>query len=159
MIIREIERRDWDFILKIQRDSYGFEFEEPRVSLESKVFFSEKTCFVIEMGKVICGYIIALPYPKNSYPALNSIEYEPHKSNNIHIHDLALSPEKRGLGLASILFRFFEKKSKDFNFSSISLVAVNGASEFWNKMNFKKELPLYNMFSYGDNSEYMILSI
>ncbi|PNQ50806.1 hypothetical protein C1141_21435, partial [Vibrio agarivorans] len=134
----------------MQRQSYGVELEEERFALESKVNVSRNTSCVIEIDSKVCGYIIALPYPINSFPEINSTETKRYQSDNLHIHDLSICAENRKQGFAKTLFNYLKEKSVRENFSSISIVSIDGAFDFWSKLEFKPTSLSNEINMYGD---------
>ena len=52
-------------------------------------------------------------------------------SEVLHIHDIAVDPDYRGLGIAKELLRLMVADATSLGFSSVGLVAVAGSNTYW----------------------------
>ncbi|MFP3345463.1 GNAT family N-acetyltransferase, partial [Halomonas sp. SIMBA_159] len=53
-----------------------------------------------------------------------------------YLHDMAVSQNARGLGLASRLLNYAEQYAIELGFSRLALVAVQGSVPYWQKRGF-----------------------
>ncbi|KAH7125228.1 hypothetical protein B0J11DRAFT_434876 [Dendryphion nanum] len=106
----------------------------------------------------LCGYVISHPIQHRQPPALNSLLRECSLSTDqYYIHDLAILPKYRGLGLAEeCLNRIFLIAD---GFPTTSLISVYGTSLFWGRYGF---VPLdtdgslkSKLIDYGDEAIYL----
>lgn len=120
-------------------------------------------CRVFERGDVIEAYVVSHPWLRNEPPALNSLLGElPAAPSTYYIHDLALAPEVRGSGAAADIVASLAAHALAGGFSSMSLIAVNGSSRFWQRQGFEvAPNPLLDakLTSYGDDAVFMTRSL
>jgi ribosomal protein S18 acetylase RimI-like enzyme len=133
---------------------------------ESEKVFAERIklfpegCLVLidDENDGLCGYVISHPIRHRQPPALDSLlgEVAP-DADQYFIHDLAILPEFRGLGLAQEGINKLLAIAK--RFPTTSLVSVYGTSPFWNRFGFilgdidsflKQKLQ-----KYGDDAVYL----
>ena len=78
---------------------------------------------------------------------------------NLYLHDLALSHEARGKGIAKKLVENLIDTAKDQGFKKILLVAIQNSSVFWGKFGFV-HIPNGDVCpSYGPSAKLMLLEI
>ncbi|WP_424871812.1 GNAT family N-acetyltransferase [Streptomyces sp. SAI-229] len=124
-------------------------------ALRSRGRISPRTCFVLEAGDRIAGYLLALPYPRHRYPDLTRPEERAYDSRNLHLHDLVIADDLRGRGLGSRLLRRLTETAARSSFERISLVAVGGTGGFWTGHGFLPEPAAELNGEYGDGAVYM----
>lgn len=116
-------------------------------------------CRVFERGDVIEAYVVSHPWLRTEPPALNSLLGElPPKATTYYIHDLALAREARGSGAAADIVASLAAHALASGFSSMSLIAVNGSSGFWQRQGFESaRTPQLDakLKSYGDDAVFM----
>lgn len=120
-------------------------------------------CRVFERGNVIEAYVVSHPWLRTEPPALNSLLGQlPVAPSTYYIHDLALSPEVRGLGAAADIVAWLAAHALASGFFSLSLIAVNGSSGFWQRQGFEvAQTPMLDakLKSYGDDAVVMMRSL
>ncbi|KAK0385511.1 hypothetical protein NLU13_6691 [Sarocladium strictum] len=113
--------------------------ESPEVFAERLSLFPAG-CFVVEDAGTIRGYIISHPIVKHEPPALdkNLGTIDP-KADTYYIHDLVVSSQLRGRGLAGDgVQRVLETAARE-GFSEICLISVYGTAGFWGRHGFEKQ--------------------
>ncbi len=160
MKIRSIEKRDWDKIFKIQQDAYTEIKPESKAVLESKNRISPKTCMVCvdEKGDIL-GCCLSHPYNKNKIPPLHKELRDSISSDNLFIHDLAVSSVAKMQGIGTSLVETLLVKAKEYGFKTITLVAVQGADKFWRKFGFLEVHEVKPYSSYGEDIFFMRLEL
>lgn len=133
-----------DAIMALQEIAYTDELVEGRDVLGSRI---EKgtpfSCVAMSDGS-LAGYVLAHRWPDHSSPGLQLVLRElPPNSTVVHIHDLAVAPEFRGVGVAQALLNALESRART-DVESLTLVAVQGADRFWAKVGFEDEGPVPN---------------
>jgi ribosomal protein S18 acetylase RimI-like enzyme len=161
--IRQISDSDWDSIVALEASAYeGDGLSEGRAVLKSRACASPATCFVLETGERIAGYVLSLPYPAFRYPDLTRAE-EPaarsFRSRNLHLHDLVIAGRFRRCGLGNRLLRHLTATARSSRYERISLVAVGGSGTFWSANGYHSHPDLVLPESYGANAMYMSRSI
>lgn len=85
------------------------------------------------------GYAIAHPIPPRCPPALDTLLTSiPVSATDFYIHDLALSPEARGRGLAKAGVEFLLGVAGETGLKTAALVSVYGTAAFWEGCGFKR---------------------
>ncbi|EQB00416.1 hypothetical protein L288_18220 [Sphingobium quisquiliarum P25] len=109
------------------------------------------------------GYLLAHGWRRQSPPPLGSVIADPIPSEVLFIHDLAVSPAKRGLKVGQqIIAHAFDLAAEDRLYSA-ELVAVEVAAEYWRQLGFAEgaasgEL-LEKLATYGTLARWMTRDI
>lgn len=156
--IRHIAEGDWDGIAELEAGAYTrLGLSEGRAELESRGRVSPRTCFVLDAGERLAGYVLALPYPQYTYPELGRAE--PGRlgagEGNLHLHDLVVAEEFRGRGLACRLVRHLTVTAAMRRYERISLVAVGGSEAFWTARGYRTHREVAPPAGYGADAVYM----
>ncbi|EIJ42912.1 acetyltransferase [Beggiatoa alba B18LD] len=155
MIVREITIHDWQAILQIQADAY-FEIQPESVTvLQSKWKLSQSTCVVVEEQQRILAYCLAHPWSDNSAPPLfHELTHIPQQAG-LFIHDLAIHSSARGRGIGRLIFNYLHQQANRHHLQFFSLVAIQDATHFWQKLGFQVAPLDKSLHSYGKNPVYM----
>jgi ribosomal protein S18 acetylase RimI-like enzyme len=154
--IRQISECDWDGIAALEAGTYsGSGLSEGRVALESRAYASPATCFVLEAGQQVAGYVLSLPYPEFQYPDLTRAEKLSFHSPNLHLHDLVIADDFRGRGFGKRLLHHLTETAEAKMYRRISLVAVGGSNTFWSANGYHAHPELTLPGGYGANALYM----
>lgn len=159
-MIRTIEDRDWDRIVALEAGAYGDAgLSEEFDALRSRAESSPETCFVVEAGPRLAGYVLSLSYPVFRYPDLTRAERTTFDSPNLHLHDLVIAGEFRGAGLARRLLEHLVTTATALRHERISLIAVSGSDGFWSANGFHGHPEVALSPSYGTDALYMSRTI
>lgn len=154
--IRRIEDRDWDGIVALERGAYApLGLSEDRAALRSRAGVSPETCFVLDAGRRLAGYLMALPYPEAAFPDLARAEVSAFRTRNLHLHDVVVAPDLRGGGLGRRLVRHLGAVAGARGYERVSLVAVGGSDAFWTAEGFVAEAGVALPEGYGPSAVYM----
>ncbi|OOC08060.1 N-acetyltransferase [Amycolatopsis azurea DSM 43854] len=152
---RAISSGDWPAIVGLEAESYAEKgLSERRIVLESRMRASPATCFVLQAGHRIAGYVLALPYPLFRYPEFDRREGPSFTSDNLHLHDLVVAEELRGRGLAKVLLDRLITTARSRRHDRMSLIAVAGQADFWSANDFRP-LPEVPIRGYGADAVYL----
>lgn len=158
----EIPDQAWEQIEQIQDIAYRDELAEDIDILKIKADVSPETCFVCVDGEEqVLGYVLAHPWEGEQVPCINQDISDseelvsPQEASTLYIHDLAITPEARGEGVAQALIENLIEQAQSFDIDKISLVAVQGMSGFWSKFGFKS-MKSTSTDSYGDDAQFMV---
>lgn len=111
--------------------------ESPEV-LASRILIAPDFCGVARQETQRVGYVLAHPWTDQSSPGLGQVITKlPADASVIHIHDLAVLPTMRGAGVARTMLTWLDQRVAEHAYTSITLVAVNGAETFWASMGFE----------------------
>lgn len=135
-------------------------FEEDAIYSERLTLYA-KGCFVLADAKGdLLGYAITHPWHLYAMPALNSLLGQlPKNPTTYYLHDIALLPRSRGCGAAGDIVSILARHASESGFSTMSLIAVNGSSGFWQKQGFqledRPELAA-KLKTYSDDARFMV---
>jgi ribosomal protein S18 acetylase RimI-like enzyme len=114
------------------------DFPEDDAVFLNRLSLHGQGAYVLENGATILGYTITHPWKSFDIPALNTILGSlPDRPDNYYIHDIALVNAGRGSGAASKIVSVLSDHAMTLGCETISLVAVNGSSGFWQKHGFE----------------------
>jgi len=160
MAIVQISEESWDEILRIQEEAYIELPPEDVTALKSKWLSSPDTCFVYSSNEnKILAYLLSHPWGSDKPPRLNEEVTLNSETTNLYLHDLALSNEARGKGIAKVLVENLIRNAKIQGFTKILLVAVQGSGSFWAKYGFIVIDNIAICPSYGSAAKLMALEL
>ena len=158
MGIGAIDESMWAGILRVQEEAYKDVFPETVEVLKSKWHTSPATCFVcLDKHSNVLGYLLSHPWPSNDVPKLHEEISCRGASDNLYLHDLAVSGNARGKGVSQKLVKALLQSAQARGCKTISLVAVQGAGKFWEKYGFVRATDMPLPDSYGHDAQFMRL--
>ncbi|MFD0346690.1 GNAT family N-acetyltransferase [Kitasatospora aburaviensis] len=167
--IRPLAPGDWDGVVTLEERAYAASgLSEGRVALESRGRASPDSCFALEYRGRFGGYLLALPYPLYRCPDLSLAEAAAANDaaadpvalpSNMHAHDLVITEELRGRGLAPLMLDHLAATARARGFATISLVAVRGSDVLWAPLGYRADSAVALPESYGDRAVYMSMSL
>ncbi|WP_432159512.1 GNAT family N-acetyltransferase [Streptomyces sp. NRRL F-5630] len=155
--IRGLVPADWAGIISLEAEAYTpLGLSESPAVLRAKAAVSPGTCFVVRdaEAEAVGGYLLALPSPPRRPPSWGRTEPAAGQGENLHIHDLVVSPLLRGRGLGRRLVAHVEDVARERGCTSVSLVAVGGADRFWAALGYAAQ-PDVAVSDYGASAVYM----
>lgn len=155
---RPMTESDLDRVAEIALIGFPHHFEG-RPMFANRLDLHAPGCFVLETAEGLEGYIIAYPWALGTAPALNTpIEALPDQPDVIYLHDLVLTPALRGQGQSRPAVAAVVDLARDSGLSTVALVAVNDAVDFWGGHGFEvRQTPdmAAKLASYGSDARYM----
>lgn len=140
-------------------DAVHPDFPEDEVVFANRLTLHPSGCAVLEAQDGVRGYIISHPWQFKTPPALNSLLTIPALPSTYYIHDLALLPETRRSGAATMAVDMMAAHARLMQLPNMTLVAVNNSVHFWQRHAFTiirdSELD-QKLQSYGDNARFMV---
>lgn len=161
--IEPLRRQDLPVALSVQKDIYPPFLIEEEDTFLNRISLASSYCLAAKQGGQLMGYLLAHGWRRQSPPPLGSVVADGIPSEVLFIHDLAVSPAKRGLKVGQqLIARAFQWAAKD-RLCSAELVAVEGAAEYWRRLGFAEgaasgEL-LEKIAPYGTLARWMIRGI
>ncbi|BBK45299.1 N-acetyltransferase GCN5 [Allostella vacuolata] len=133
--------------------------ERPEIPRERLRLFP-RGCFVAGGGDIV-GYAVAHPGLLGRPPALDTLLGGlPHGPDCLYLHDIALLPAARGLGLGGRLTGLLYHLCEEMGIRNLSLVAVNGSAPYWRSLGFQPTAPdaelAAKLGSYGTDASYLV---
>ncbi|MGW2418426.1 GNAT family N-acetyltransferase [Streptomyces sp. NPDC001709] len=153
-LIRGITEADWPQVVALEAEAYAdTSLTEGEAALRSRA--AAGTCFVLDLDGRIAGYVLALPYPRFSYPDLSRPDKTPHCSANLHLHDLLVTAPLRRRGLGTRMARHLTGMARTRGFRTMSLIAVAGKEPFWRANGYRAHPEARLPAAYGPRAVYM----
>jgi GNAT superfamily N-acetyltransferase len=122
-------------------------------------------CLIAEDGQGdVLGYAVSHPGRLGRPPALDSLlgRMSP-DADCLYLHDVALLPEARGLGLGELLVDLLRALGARSGFPLLALTAVNRSTPYWRRRGFSDysgdEMLAAKLASYGGDAVYMISEV
>ncbi|MDW5415669.1 GNAT family N-acetyltransferase [Iodobacter sp. CM08] len=165
ILMRPFTPSDIQSLMGIQSACYPANLLEEAEHLTAKHQQSPSSCWVATQHQHVLAYLLTHPWSGDTPPALNAPLPTPNQSCDIYfIHDLAVHPSARGLGLAQQLLDTALKWARQEKLQKIRLIAIAGAANFWIKQglspvkNVNKDLSR-KLADYGTDTHYLEAAI
>lgn len=161
VVVRAARLADLNAILQIQALCYTELEPESAESMGAKLQAAPQSCFVAEYQGQVVGYLLSLPWILHQLPALDSQTCQlPDQPDCFYLHDLAVAPAGRGLGVAQQLVQAFFAALAQSRLQAACLIAVQDSGAFWQRWGFQHlqadaALQL-KLDSYGPGVEYRV---
>ena len=137
IITNFIKLNEVEEVTKIQKLCYNELFWETGESFAGMIDVYPRGCIGIFVNNIFSGYVFFHPYYKDQVKPLNHVFRLDGTENCVYLHDLAIHPNYRGLGLSRILIDRVDLESCRIGLLTQCLVAVQGSQSFWQKHGFK----------------------
>lgn len=135
---RLMQEGDLDAVIRLQSTCYSNEFHEPKAAFASKLKAAPDSCWVMHGPGGLQAYLVCLPIAGSQLPALHAPDW--HKPANpdwLYLHDLAIHPDARGMGLASLMLSKANELAESRRLASMGLIAVQDSVPFWRRYGFE----------------------
>lgn len=136
--------------------------EHADVFIERQQLYSQG-CWVRQHGTHLYGYLLSHPWLLGHPPALNTkLHTLPDKADSYYLHDIALLPAARGSGAASQIIAQLCSQALAENLTTLSLVAVNQSTDFWQRHAFQPAnhlVPAGKLHSYSRDACYLVRTV
>lgn len=155
---------DFDAVLALQQRCYGVGFLERREAFAAKLAATDglDCCWMARRDGEALAYAVSLPVCEATLPALDAPHVErPSTPTLLYLHDMAVAPEARSLGLAARLLARLRERAQALSLARIGLVAVQGSVPYWRRQGFAEpaEMPknlLAKLASFGAEARFLI---
>lgn len=135
-VIRPLVESDLPAALAIQSAVYPSFLVETADAFASRLHVSTQFCLAAAYHGKLVAYLLAHGWPQQSPPTIGAILTTPASSEVLFLHDLAVSPNGRGLGLGrKMVERAFELAAHQ-KLTRAELIAVEGAATYWRTLGF-----------------------
>jgi len=162
--LRPLRVADVPAVLALQAQCYEAQFLESAEAFAAKLRAAEplQTSWMAWRGDTALAYLVGLPLCQDSLPALNAPQLElPAQPRLLYLHDLAVAPAGRALGLARRLVAQLEARARALGLATLGLVAVQDSQAFWQRQGFELLQPApasglaLKLASFGPQARYM----
>lgn len=162
--LRPLSLADLDAILRLQSDCYGADYVEPAAAFEVKLraTMTLRTCWgaFADRGALL-AYAISLPVCADTMPGLHASDYRcPSMPTLLYLHDVAVSPQGRGRGLAQVLLAQVQQRAQQLGLTRMGLIAVQDSAPYWQRLGFapRSSMPAWlqkKLQSFGEAALYL----
>lgn len=137
--------------------------ESPEVAAERLALYPAG-CLVAERDGQLLGYAVSHPGLLGRPPALDTLLGRlPDRPDCLYLHDIALLPAARGLGLGASLVARLLALAKAEGFRLLALTAVNNSAGYWQRQGFvpyQGDAALAaKLASYGEDALYLVRAV
>lgn len=162
--IRLMQIADLGAVVRLQDHCYADEFYESPQVVSQRLMLYPQSCWVACYQDKIWGYLFSYP---SKYQQVNPLgaefgQYE--QANCLYLHDMAVSPDARGQGVASALLATAIAYAKTLELPRLGLVAVQNSASFWQQLGFAvqstlPEISQQALQTYGDKALYLTMPL
>jgi GNAT superfamily N-acetyltransferase len=161
---------DLDAVLALQQRCYGVSFLERREAFAAKLAVTAGLgcCWMARRpgseGREPLAYAVSLPVCEATLPALDAPHCErPASPTLLYLHDLAVAPEARSLGLAARLLARLADSAHALGLPRMGLVAVQGSMRYWQRQGFAEPGAMSDavrskLASFGPEARFLVQS-
>jgi GNAT superfamily N-acetyltransferase len=162
--LRPLTTADMPAVAALQLVAFEPLFHEPEEILASRLAVAPRLCWGAFEGDDLLAYILSHPWLAASPPPIGTTLTPPPPTDNWFVHDLAIGPAARGLGLGRALVGSAAGAALEAGLTRGDLVAVQGAWRFWEKLGYVAQADLpeplrAKVAGYGEDARYMTVSL
>lgn len=165
VILRLMQPSDIPAVIALQDSCYSDALFEPPALLAARLASATQSCWLAEnpIGELL-AYLFSYPSLLGKITVLATDFVVADKPELLYLHDMAVSEQARGLGLAKLLLASAKQYAKQLNLTQLALVAVQGSVPYWQKQGFVVQEKLNQdaqaaLNSYtGERAQYMLHS-
>jgi predicted GNAT superfamily acetyltransferase len=140
-VIRIAHPEDLPGIMQLQERSYDVSLHEPVALFERILTLSPATCFTASYDGDLTGYLLTYPVPDRYKAFGEKLPIVASGETTLYIHDLCVSSEQRGKGIARLLYDGMIDSLGPIRFKKIVAVAVQDSDGFWQSCGFEIGAP------------------
>lgn len=136
--IRSMQLTDITAVVAIQNQSYGAALYEPASVLMQRLQQAATSCWVAEdaSSQQVLGYLFSYHSVLGEVGELGAEFTVIPDADALYLHDVAISPLARGKGIAQGLLRQAHHYANKQQLLQLTLVAVQGATSYWQRQGF-----------------------
>ncbi|WP_115955581.1 GNAT family N-acetyltransferase [Cupriavidus plantarum] len=145
-VIRRMTRTDLAGVVAVQAQCYGDGLIESEAALASRIALSPQTCWIAleaenhdHDGARFLGYLLTHPWTAASLPPWNGQlqrDWPEHAPLVWFIHDMAVAPAGRGMGIAMRLYEAAHASALEQGWETSRLIAVQSAAPWWRRLGY-----------------------
>lgn len=153
---------DLPAVLAVQAQCYGDALLESTEALASRLALSPDTCWVAVLPDgQLAAYLLTHAWPEATLPPWNGQLARDWADDEIliwFVHDMAVAPAGRGVGLAPRLYGAARAAAKAAGLASSRLIAVQSAAAYWRRLGYAPlatDSHAAKLATYGDDATLM----
>lgn len=155
---------DLDAVAVLQQRCYGVLYLESPAAFAAKLEVTAglECCWMAREAGEPLAYAVSLPVCEATLPALDAPRCErPARPTLLYLHDMAVAPEARSLGLAGRLLAQLRQRAQALGLNRLGLVAVQGSVPYWQRQGFAELASLpgplaAKLATFGPDARFMV---
>jgi len=137
LLIRLMQSTDLPAVIKLQDRCYAAELFEPADVVINRFRNCAETCWVALYQDKLWGYLFTYPSITGKIGALAE-DFQPLTGADcLYLHDMAVSSDARGQGVARALLEQAQQYAKAQQLKMLALVAVQNSTSYWQQQGFE----------------------
>ncbi len=136
LVIRQMQLTDLPAVVKLQDRCYSQELFESADLVKSRLLLTPQSCWVALYHDKLWAYLFSYPAVLGKINALGQPFASYTDANCLYVHDLAVSSDARGQGVATKLLEQAVAYAHELDFEYLSLVSVQNSLPFWQDRGF-----------------------
>lgn len=118
-------------------DAVHLDYPEEIGVFADRLTLFPRGCMIAMVGGDAVGYVVAHPARLGDPPPLDTrLGALAPDSDGLYLHDMALLPEARGLGLPTPALALLEEAARELGLPRLSLTSTPGALAYWRAAGF-----------------------
>ncbi len=159
-----MQKSDLAAVVRLQDHCYADEFYESAEVVAKRLMLYPQSCWVACFQDKIWGYLFSYPSKLSQINPLGAEFGQYDQANCLYLHDMAVSPDARGQGVATALLSSAKSYAMTLGLPHLALVAVQNSAAFWLQLGFTLQPDLSSaaqlaLGSYGDKAVYLARSL
>lgn len=135
--LRPMQPPDLPWVMAVQQQCYVPEMVEDLATLQARLHAAPQHAWVAEHHGTVCAYLVGYRSVRGSLSALGATFAPTPKGDCLYLHDLAVAPSAKGLGLGPRLVRHALQQAQAQGLAHAALVSVQDSRVFWEKQGFQ----------------------
>jgi GNAT superfamily N-acetyltransferase len=137
MPVRPMRVGDLPAVLELQHRAYPPALHDSAAAFESRMRLAPEMNLVHEIDGVLAAYLVSHPWSRRAPPPVDTVlKAVPAADRCWFVHDLTVSPDHRGRGLARTIVAAGRRAATSEGLLLAELIAVAGAAPFWRRVGF-----------------------
>ena len=136
MLIRPMLPADIASVVRIQSHCYLPDNIESEAVIRARLASAPDTTWVAEVNGAVCAYLVGYRSRLGQVGALGDGFAPAEVPDCLYLHDLAVGPQARGLGLGPRLVAHALAQARREGLAWAALVSVQGSQGFWRQRGF-----------------------
>ncbi len=123
-------------VLRVQAHCHLHDNIESEAVIRARLASASDTTWVAELKGAVCAYLVGYRSRLGQVSALGD-GFEPATEPDcLYLHDLAVCPQARGMGLGPLLVEHALSQARCERLAWAALVSVQGSQDFWRRQGF-----------------------
>ena len=158
--IRLMQIADLSAVVRLQDHCYADEFYESPQVVAKRLMLYPQSCWLACYQDKVWGYLFSYPSRLGQINPLGAEFGQYEQANCLYLHDMAVSPDARGQGVATALLQQALTYASTLGLPYAALVAVQNSAAFWQQQQFSAVDSLsvpasLALTSYGEDAIYL----